>query len=377
MMKPKHKEYILKNIDKLSVERISQDLNLKQKKIFEFLEYQKDQEKHPSSPSEKGETPSKSPQIFLSIALVIVLGFAVYGNSLNNGFIWDDDILIENNEHIKSWSHLAKVFTKDLGAGTGNKFMSYRPLQTATYMMDYSFWKLNPRGYHLTNIVLHIAVALSLYWLINIIFNDNYLSLLTGALYVVHPIHIEAVTYISGRADPLSLLFMLLCFIFYIKSPPSKRIGVYIPMLLSYTLALFSRENSLILPVLVLLYHYSFKKKIKVREFFSIVIISSLYILLRVTVLKATLTHAPYMTTVFQRLSGFFVAITTYIKLLFLPFDLHMEYGNAVFRWGNSRTILGVVLLLTLLIYAFRKEFPNLDLFFKTIMVKQYQYGKD
>lgn len=313
------------------------------------------------------EAPSKLPQIFLSITLIIVLGFAAYGNSLNNGFIWDDDILVENNEHIKSWSYLAQVFTKDLGAGTGNEFTSYRPIQTATYMMDYSLWKLNPRGFHLTNIVLHIAAALSLYWLINIIFNNNFLSLLTAALFVVHPIHVEAVAYISGRADPLSLLFMLLCFISYIKSPPSKHTGVYILMLLSYALALFSRENSLILPVLVLLYHYSFKKKIMVREFVSIVIIASFYVLLRMTVLKSMLAHAPYTTTALQRLPGFFVAVTTYVKLLFLPFNLHMEYGSAVFHWGNPQAILGVVLLLTLLIYAFRKRKDQKLVFFSVL----------
>ena len=55
-------------------------------------------------------------------------------------------------------------------------------------------------------------------------------------LFVAHPVHTEAVTYISGRADSLALLFMLLCFIFYIKSLASRNVGVYIFMLLSYAL---------------------------------------------------------------------------------------------------------------------------------------------
>jgi len=363
-VKPEHEKYILDHVNKKSIKGISHALNLKERKIRKFLDEQKNKKEQVHSPQETISTCNKK-TIFLSILLIVTLGFVVYGNSLNGKFIWDDGALIENNQYIKNWSYLPQTFTQDIGAGFRDKeWNSYRPFQMVTYMMDYSVWKLNPIGYHLTNVLLHIFAALSLYWLINITFKENWLALLTGMFFVVHPIHTEAVTYISGRADPLALLFMLLCSIFYLKRPPSKGMGTYLLMMVSYALALFSRENSLILPVLVLLYHYSFKKKLKIKEFFSLVSIAFVYILLRITILKALLEGDINNTTLLQRLPGFFVAITNYIKLLFLPTNLHMEYGGDLVRWGNPQAILGAVLLFALVIFAFRKKENNRLTFF-------------
>ncbi|MCK5180708.1 MAG: tetratricopeptide repeat protein [Candidatus Omnitrophica bacterium] len=304
------------------------------------------------------------------MALIIIMGFAVYSNSFNSNFFWDDGLLIKNNEYIRSWTNLAHLFTKDIGSGggTGKTYTSYRPLQMVTYMVDYSLWTLNPKGYHLTNILLHISAALGVYWLINMIFRENWLSLLTGLLFVVHPIHTEAVTYISGRADPLALLFMLLCFIFYIKSYGSKGMGAPILMLLSYAFALLSRENSLILPVLLLLYHYSFKKKVRIEKFLPVAGLAAVYIVLRATVLKALLAaDVAHTTTLFQRLPGFFVAVATYSKLLFLPFDLHMEYGLKLFPWGNFKAILGIIIVCAVLIYVFRRKNNDQLVFFSIL----------
>jgi len=266
LMKPEHEEYILKNINTESVKEISKKLGLKVRKIKKFLDDQKKKEEQSDVPTRKTETLTKKKHIFFSVFLIIILGFVVYGNSFHNDFFWDDKALIEDNRYVKDWSSISQTFTQDIGAGGDKKWNFYRPLQMVTYMGDYSLWKLNAKGYHLTNIVLHIFVALCIYWLMNVIFNNNFLSSLTGMLFIVHPVHTEAVTYIAGRADSLALLFMLLCFIFYIKSPPSKRIGQYLLMVLSYTLALLSKESSLILPALLLLYHISFNKKVRVKD---------------------------------------------------------------------------------------------------------------
>jgi len=245
-MKPEQKKYILDNVNQKSIKDISRELNLKERKIRKFLEEQKTENAQKDSQKET-IPPHRKKTILLSVILIIVLGFTVYNNSLNNVFFWDDRILIEENEYITSWSYILRIFTKDIGGGAGKQYTFYRPFQIFTYMIDYSIWGLNARGYHFTNIVLHITAALSIFWLINIVFKDNFLSLLTGAFFVVHPIHTEAVTYISGRADSLALVFALLCVIFYVKSLSYKRSGAFCLMVLSYVFALLSKENSLIL----------------------------------------------------------------------------------------------------------------------------------
>ncbi len=378
-MKPEHKRYILENINKKPVKKIAQELNLKERNIRKFLE-KEGKEKKEIGLRKEAKTPIKKQTIFISIILIIILGFTVYSNSLNGEFIWDDEFLVKDNAYIKSWSRISNIFTKNIAASVGKQSSFYRPLQIFTYAIDYFLWRLNVKGYHLTNILLHILVALSIYWLINILYDNRLLSLFTSILFVACPIHTEAVAYISGRADSLALVFMLTCFILYIKHLHSNSKVTYILMLLSYILAILSRENSLILPALLLLYHYTFKKRLEIKRFLPVVSITTIYILLRITVLKSMLSPISYDTTLFQRIPGFFVAITNYMKLLFLPFGLHMEYGNSLFNFTNPKAILGIVILLSLLVYALRKRntnnliFFSISWFFITLLVQSNLY---
>jgi tetratricopeptide (TPR) repeat protein len=355
-MKPEHKEYILHNIDKISVKKISQNLNLKEKEIRKFLEYRKKKEKRSGFPKEI-ETSVPKKYVLLSIVLIIILGFAIYGNSLNGKFLYDDDILVKNNVFIKDNFHVQRIFTTDIGAGAGGAYRSYRPLQILSYIMDYKFWGLDVRGYHLTNIILHICATLAVFWLIYIFYKDLILSLLTSLLFVIHPVHTEAVSYISGRADSLAVVFLLLCFIFYIKELQHHKKSFYILMLVSYVLALLSRENSLILPVLLLLYHAHFRKSIEMKKLLPILILAVIYIVLRLTVFRTILSNDEAFTTMWVRISALFVAVTNYFRLLILPSNLHMEYGGAdkTFHFVSAQAILGLLIMGSALIYAARK----------------------
>ena len=70
-------------------------------------------------------------------------------------------------------------------------------------------------GFHLTNILLHAAAALSVFIFVFYVSDNIGASFLTGLLFAVHPIHTEAVAYIAGRADSLYSIFFLLSFIFF------------------------------------------------------------------------------------------------------------------------------------------------------------------
>ncbi len=310
----------------------------------------------------KRRTPMKD--ILAPIILIIVLSFAVYANSTGGEFIWDDHYLIEFNKHIRDSSNLSSIFTKNIGAGSGIKYHFYRPIQMVTYMVDYSLVKLNVRGYHLTNILLHALMSLCLYWLINILFKDRLLSLFTAAIFAVHPIHTETVSYISGRADILAAVFLLLTLILYIKHLRSERIYIYLFMLMSYILALLSKEIALILPLALLLYHYTFKERLRLNSFLSISGAALIYIVLRFTLLKPLLLHESSTTVLAQRIPGIFAAIISYIRLIFLPLDLHMEYGKRLFNYTDPIVILGALVTLALLIFASRKRSSSTLIFF-------------
>ena len=298
------------------------------------------------------------------IVIIIVLGFLAYANSLSGKFIWDDRDLIEKNEYIKSSAGIIKIFKTNIREGAGKKSSTYRPLQMLTYAADYSLWKLKPFGYHLTNMALHIMVALAVYWFILALFQDKTLSLLTGAFFVVHPLHTGAVTYISGRADLLVSLFLLLTFIFYVKFCHShengnldshfrgnNRVLGHILVISCYILALLSRENAVILPAALLLY-----RPMKKQAFFSICGVALLYILLRLTLLAPLLSEVAYPFGLLRRIPGFFVALVDYLRLLILPFNMHMEYGQREFGIADPKAILGLFIFTGLLIYAVRQR---------------------
>ncbi|MGD9014812.1 MAG: tetratricopeptide repeat protein [Candidatus Omnitrophota bacterium] len=297
---------------------------------------------------------SKNQTTPISIILISILGLAVYANSLNGKFVWDDQYLVEENTDIRSWSNIPKLLTQDIAAGAGEQFDFYRPFQTFTYMIDYSIWKLDVRGYHLSNILFHILAALSIFWLVNLLFDDRSLSLLSSIFFVVHPVHTEAVSYISGRSDPLSVLFLLLCLVFYIKYLNLGSGAWLIFAILSYILAVLSRENALILPLLLLLYHYSFRKKLKILPLLSIIAITLFYSILRFTILRALLPQIDTPYTLAQRIPGFFVAIATYLRLLVMPVNLHMEYVGRLFNLLEPKVLMGILILFFLLIYMLR-----------------------
>jgi protein O-mannosyl-transferase len=292
----------------------------------------------------------------ISMLLIAALGFIIYAPSLNGKFIYDDRFLVRDNSYTKNPMSLPKVFTQDIGSGADEKYSFYRPLQIITYMADYSLWGLNVFGYHLTNIILHILAAFTIYWLVYLLFSNALLSALVGLLFVCHPMHTEAVSYISGRSDPLSLIFLVLTFILYIRQTRKDDPSDYVLMVSSYILAILARENCMVLPLLLLAYHYAFKEKIKFKLFIPILAIALAYIILRLTALKFLIRDLPIHTTSLQRLPGFFAALAGYAKVLFWPFGLHIEYGAPVFGWKDPVVIYGILIFIALVALLLAKR---------------------
>ncbi|MBI5145176.1 MAG: tetratricopeptide repeat protein [Candidatus Omnitrophica bacterium] len=225
--------------------------------------------------------------------------------------------------------------------------------------MDYSIWQLDPKGYHLTNILIHLLVALAIYFLIIAIINDHVISLFAALLFVVHPLNVETVASISDRADSLAALFMLLSIIFYLKYLKQQNGKGSILIGTSYLLAILSKENSLAVPALLLAYHYIFKKKINVKNFFIIVGIILTYLVFRLALIKVTPVNSLSITLLLQRIPGFFAAIFSYLRIILFPFNLHMEYSYKLFHFTDPRTILGLTAAIFLLLFAIKKKNSN------------------
>ena len=306
-----------------------------------------------------------------AILLILVLGVITYFNAFANRFVWDDRALIIGNELIRDWKHIPQIFTAELYR-TSAPGSFYRPIQTLSYLFDYSIWQLNPYGYHFTNLLIHIVNGILVYFIILLSLrytNKQYpIALFTALLFIVHPVHVQAVTYISGRADLLACLFLLIAFILFING---KTFLSRIVSSLSFIFALLSKEVALIFPV-VLLAWINFQRKrdsgkavepglkpASVAPFFAIAFI---YVVLRMTVLRFSDKILPQDLSLNfgTRLLTSFKTLTYYIRLLLSPFGLHAEYMvepvRSFFTIDFLMSLAGIVVITILLVWAYRTD---------------------
>lgn len=279
--------------------------------------------------------PKSRLRLFIFVFLIISGLCAVfYSNSLLAPFIWDDEALIVKNPVIRSPLSLPKAFTSDLYSQAGYSSNFYRPLQTISYIWDYHFWQLDPFGYHLTNIILQILVAFLVFLFILAIISEEKIAFATAILFALSPLHTEAVTYISGRAEMLMGFFLLSSLLLFIK-------GRHILSRVAFVLGLLSKELAVVFPLVILAYLFYYQKnelknnKTPLKAALPFFIIDFLYIFLRAIFFNFDAIHPSVLLKIplFMRITVLPEIIFTYLKLLFIPINLHM--GWSLSRPGN------------------------------------------
>ncbi|MGE5280022.1 MAG: tetratricopeptide repeat protein [Deltaproteobacteria bacterium] len=303
--------------------------------------------------------PADPRRAVLILGVIAVLVFVVYSPSLKGPFLWDDEHLVVNNTYLRSWTHVPQILASDIANGAGREYDFWRPLQVLSYLVDFTLWKLNPAGYHVVNVLLHLLAASALFWLGCLIFADERPAVLAALFFAMHPAHTEAVSFVSGRADPLSLAFVLLAYCFLLKDGTPSRL-YFFAGLGAYALALLARESALLLPVLVFLGCVTLGRCVSRRAWAGLLGVSVLYAALRLTVLRSIWPSEPLAQyTLAQRLPGAFAAFTGYLRVLLFPVGLHMEYGNRLVAWTDVRVTAGILAFCFFLGALFRKGTPG------------------
>jgi len=238
-------------------------------------------------------------------------------------------------------------------------------------------------GYHVVNTLFHIACAILLFFILIYLFKNVWLSFWTALLFLIHPLQTEAVTYVNSLGDSLSVFFIFLGIIFYLKfrsleKLSSKRL-VYCLSLIMYVLALMSKETAIIMPVLILIVDFFFMdtkispiRRIKTigKSVWPFFIFTGGYIILRATVLNFLNTFNLYnevnifTSSFFVRLFTFFKILIVYFKLLFWPMNLHMERSIEIATSFFSLPVVigGAIFLgLIFLVFICLKRFPILS----------------
>ena len=225
---------------------------------------------------------------WLRCLLLAAIGFLVHLPALQGQRIWDDEYLARDNPFIKSPLLILETFRHYLFLDSFSAH--YRPVQNISYIIDYFFWNTNEFGFHLTNVLLHVASGILLFFLLRRLFASLSLRQLrlpvrdralkrmhwisdgafwVALLWMVHPVHSAAVDYISGRADSLAFLFACAGWLLFLQARNTLscfwRSAFYGLAALSALLALTSRESACIWVALFLLYLFAFEKQMCAR----------------------------------------------------------------------------------------------------------------
>ncbi|MDD5505612.1 MAG: hypothetical protein PHR73_02520 [Candidatus Omnitrophica bacterium] len=290
-------------------------------------------------------------KVFLVILSCICL--FIYAGYLNNGFVFDDKILVEENPLIKSVRLLPEVFKTgiyDYWSGMQPYDLMFRPLQMFLYYLDYNLWGLNPAGFRLSNILLHLFNSILVFYFLDLLFSYRLLAVSSSILFLVHPAHISSVAYISARGDLLSSFFILSCCVLFLKFLGSKNYWFYFLSILAAALAFLSRENALLVIIFLTLVSITAEGRVKFKYLSGFFIISIVYAALRLIIFgpRGLAIHAGN-TGVALSLANFFNITWRYVLLLVWPTNLRMFNSTALISQLSAPALILSILGFTLL----------------------------
>lgn len=192
--------------------------------------------------------------------LIITTLLAYFPVIRDGGFIWDDDLYVTANRHLLSAQGLLDIWTKPgpMRGGTPQ----YYPLTFSSLWLDYRFWKLQPLGYHLVNVLLHAFNAVLVWRVLRRLCVPG--ALLAAAVFAFHPVNVESVAWIAERKNVLSGFFYLLSLLFYLRfmdiqkagpqpSEDKSRLRFYFLAMILFICALASKTVTASLPAAILL----------------------------------------------------------------------------------------------------------------------------
>lgn len=254
-----------------------------------------------------------------AVNIIVFLGLIVYCNALFNGFVWDDFPFIINDHQIQQFNLFALF-----GNTLFNSGLFYRPLDALYFSSLYGLFGQFAFPYHLFQVTLHIVNACFLFLFLKLLFSKNN-ALFLSLIFLVHPMNVESVAYISATPSELYFMFGITALLLSTEQYLSqKRLFAISTFLL---LSILSKETGILFLFLIFAYRYIFKqgglKKVALLGTATV----GIYFILRIFVGGVISTDQgtlfPINTLSFsQRLINIPAILIYYIKTFLLPLNL-------------------------------------------------------
>jgi Tfp pilus assembly protein PilF len=189
-----------------------------------------------------------------AVALVVLVAAAAYAATLGYDFVWDDTLLIRESWRLHHWAGLSSLLTSHFWSEVGEVSSYYRPLVALTFFLDVQVWGLHPVGFHLTNVLAHMAVTLAVLSVARRTTGGELAAVVCALAFALHPLHTESVSFVSGRTDIIATLLFLLALLAYDRGRAQARWTWMAWSLAAYWLALLAKEVAITLPAVLVLW---------------------------------------------------------------------------------------------------------------------------
>lgn len=285
----------------------------------------------------------------IQIIIICITVLIAYINIFQNDFVFDDPTFIVNWGETRSWQNTINFLKGDIPEGHGGL---YRPLRSIIYMISYHIWgNSSAFGYHLQSLIVILGITILVYLITNLIFKKNLIAFIAAILFGLHPVHTEAITFMTASFDSIGVLFFFLSFYLFLKSKYSKyRKRYYIASIFTATIAFFTYESTLTLFIVLGLYDLCFNKfkfkKLNLNSFKALRIyapylfIALIYSFIRVILLHIVARGEYIMGSFSLTMLTMTRAIEKYLSLLVFPFHLttNHEIAPDIFAliWAES-----------------------------------------
>lgn len=198
----------------------------------------------------------KGPESRTRMVLATILALAVlaaFGRALTFGFVNRDDLdYVVRNPHVSTGINAGNF----LWALTATHASTWQPLTWLSLQLDAGLFSMKPFGFHLTNLVLHLAGVLLLFFWLCQVTRSTWRSAFVALIFAVHPLRVESVVWIAERKDVLSALFFFLTLWAYTRYVETPGKGRYLLVAAAYALGLLAKPMLVTLPVVLLLLDY-------------------------------------------------------------------------------------------------------------------------
>jgi protein O-mannosyl-transferase len=328
----------------------------------------------------------------IQILIIAFVAILIYSNTISSPFEFDDRRAIIDNPVIRNFDFFVDPAALDINSIEKRKvdFPKTRYVGYLSFAVNYHLHGLDVTGYHIINILIHIINGLLVYWLVLLIvrtpfflenfgsgFNGSIIAFFSSLLFVCHPVQTQAVTYIVQRLASLATMFYLIAVALYIKSrlsaSGSARHCFYAISLIAAIAAMFTKEISFTLPIVILMCEIFFFRWNNKTSFFHLIPFILLLPIIPLILMwnfdpaashggidnalnianTRGLSGTDYLLTQFR-------VIITYIRLLFFPVEQNLDYDYPLYSSVLSYPVIfsfsGLCLISAMGIYLYLRS---------------------